>query len=92
MESINTFCVKKCWGNYSFEFVYGPSVGNSGGILCAWDPRMFHKHNATISDYFVAIQGEWIANAKKYLVISVYAPQEASEKRMLWSYLNHMID
>nr|GEW78168.1 RNA-directed DNA polymerase, eukaryota [Tanacetum cinerariifolium] len=33
-----------------------------------------------------------IANAKKYLVISVYAPQEASEKRMLWSYLNHMID
>ncbi|GJR59837.1 RNA-directed DNA polymerase, eukaryota [Tanacetum coccineum] len=92
MESINTFCVKNCWGNYSFEFVYGPSVGNSGGILCAWDPRMFHKHNATISDYFVAIQGEWIANAKKYLVISVYAPQEASEKRMLWSYLNHMID
>nr|GEZ29876.1 putative RNA-directed DNA polymerase, eukaryota, reverse transcriptase zinc-binding domain protein [Tanacetum cinerariifolium] len=27
-----------------------------------------------------------------YLVISVYAPQEAFEKRMLWSYLNHMID
>nr|GFA75329.1 RNA-directed DNA polymerase, eukaryota [Tanacetum cinerariifolium] len=45
-----------------------------------------------ILDYFVAIQGEWIANAKKYLVISVYAPQEASAKRMLWSYLNHMID
>ncbi|GKB01988.1 RNA-directed DNA polymerase, eukaryota [Tanacetum coccineum] len=92
MESIDNFCVKNCWGNYSFEFVYGPSVGNSGGIMCAWDPRMFHKHNVTISDYFVAIQGEWIANAKKYLVISVYAPQEASEKRMLWSYLNHMID
>nr|GEW13215.1 RNA-directed DNA polymerase, eukaryota, reverse transcriptase zinc-binding domain protein [Tanacetum cinerariifolium] len=62
------------------------------GILSAWDPRMFHKHNTTISDYFIAIQGEWIANAKKYLVISFYAPQEASEKRMLWSYLNHMID
>nr|GEU52957.1 RNA-directed DNA polymerase, eukaryota [Tanacetum cinerariifolium] len=92
IESINTFCVKKCWGNYSFEFLYGPSMGNSGGILCAWDPRMFHKHNATILDYFVAIQGEWIVNAKKYLIISVYAPQEASEKRMLWSYLNHMID
>nr|GEY96951.1 RNA-directed DNA polymerase, eukaryota, reverse transcriptase zinc-binding domain protein [Tanacetum cinerariifolium] len=64
----------------------------TGGILCAWDPKMFHKHNVTISDYFVAIQGEWIANAKKYLFISVYASQEASEKRMLWSYLNYMID
>ncbi|GJW66594.1 RNA-directed DNA polymerase, eukaryota [Tanacetum coccineum] len=42
--------------------------------------------------YFVAIQGDWIPNAKRYLIISVYAPQEFSEKRMLWSYLNHVID
>nr|GEX35624.1 peptidase C1A [Tanacetum cinerariifolium] len=63
-----------------------------GGILCVWDSRMFRKDNATISDYFVAIQGDWISNAKKLLIIFVYAPQEISEKRMLWSYLNHMID
>nr|GEX27353.1 RNA-directed DNA polymerase, eukaryota [Tanacetum cinerariifolium] len=74
------------------SFCSGQFRRSVGGILCAWDPRMFHKHNATISDYFVAIQGEWIANAKKYLVISFYAPQKASEKRMLWSYLNYMID
>nr|GEU32791.1 RNA-directed DNA polymerase, eukaryota, reverse transcriptase zinc-binding domain protein [Tanacetum cinerariifolium] len=43
-------------------------------------------------DYFIAIQGDWIPNAKRYLIISVYAPQEASEKRMLWSYLNHVIE
>ncbi|GJT65593.1 RNA-directed DNA polymerase, eukaryota [Tanacetum coccineum] len=69
-----------------------PSVGNSGGILCVWDPRMFRKQNSTVSDYFVAIQGVWIPNAKKCLIISVYAPQEVSEKKMLWSYLNHVID
>ncbi|GJS85894.1 RNA-directed DNA polymerase, eukaryota [Tanacetum coccineum] len=92
METIDNFGVKHCWGNYSFEYVCGPSVGNSGGILCVWDSRMFRKHNSTISDYFVAIQGDWIPNAKKYLIISVYAPQDISEKRMLWSYLNHMID
>ncbi|GJT69861.1 RNA-directed DNA polymerase, eukaryota [Tanacetum coccineum] len=53
---------------------------------------MFRKQNSTISDYFVAIQGVWILNAKKCLIISVYAPQEVSEKKMLWSYLNHVID
>nr|GEW41213.1 RNA-directed DNA polymerase, eukaryota [Tanacetum cinerariifolium] len=37
-------------------------------------------------------QGDWIPNAKRYLIISVYAPQEFSKKRMLWSYLNHVID
>ncbi|GJS29079.1 RNA-directed DNA polymerase, eukaryota [Tanacetum coccineum] len=73
-------------------FAYSPSVGNSGGILCVWDPRMFRKQNSMVSDYFVAIQGVWIPNAKKCLIISVYAPQEVSEKKMRWSYLNHVID
>nr|GEZ83070.1 RNA-directed DNA polymerase, eukaryota [Tanacetum cinerariifolium] len=92
METIDNFCVKNCWGNFSFKFVCGPSVDNSGGILCVWDPRMFCKRNSTISYYFVVIQGDWIPNAKIYLIISVYAPQESSKKRMLWLYLNHMID
>ncbi|GJV77241.1 RNA-directed DNA polymerase, eukaryota [Tanacetum coccineum] len=70
----------------------GPSVGNSGGILCVWDPRMFRKQKQHVSDTNVAIQGVWIPNAKKCLIISVYAPQEVSEKKMLWSYLNHVID
>nr|GEW04278.1 hypothetical protein [Tanacetum cinerariifolium] len=80
---------KESFCSGQFKRLVGPQTG---GILCAWDPRMFHKHNAAISYYFVAIQGEWIANVKNYLVITVYAPQEASEKRMLWSYVNHMID
>ncbi|GJS08120.1 RNA-directed DNA polymerase, eukaryota [Tanacetum coccineum] len=97
-----------CGGNIyktkgRFRRTTGPSTG--GSILEVLDELikvgqtmgykmdgMFRKHNSTISDYFVAIQGDWIPNAKKYLIISVYAPQDISEKRMLWSYLNHMID
>ncbi|GJW71646.1 RNA-directed DNA polymerase, eukaryota [Tanacetum coccineum] len=97
-----------CGGNIyktkgRFRRTTGPSTG--GSILEVLDELikvgqtmgykmdgMFCKHNSTISDYFVAIQGDWIPNAKKYLIISVYAPQDISEKRMLWSYLNHMID
>ncbi|GJY45171.1 RNA-directed DNA polymerase, eukaryota [Tanacetum coccineum] len=83
---------KKPYGN-------DKEVGNSKTLGCStpdlhrgYEVLMFRKHNSTISDYFVAIQGDWIPNAKKYLIISVYAPQDISEKRMLWSYLNHMID
>ncbi|GJU39538.1 RNA-directed DNA polymerase, eukaryota [Tanacetum coccineum] len=53
---------------------------------------MFRKNNSTVSDYFVAIQGVWIPNAKNCLISFVYAPQEVSEKKMLWNYLNHVID
>ncbi|GJV36929.1 RNA-directed DNA polymerase, eukaryota [Tanacetum coccineum] len=91
MEHVNLFDIRSCWGNLSFDFVVGPSVGNSGGILCVWDPNMFHKENSTVSDYFIAIMGKWLPNDKNYLIISVYAPQELSEKKMLWQYLVHVI-
>ncbi|GJS61352.1 RNA-directed DNA polymerase, eukaryota [Tanacetum coccineum] len=52
---------------------------------------MFSKKNVTVSDYFIMIRGDWLSNGKSVLIISVYAPQELSEKKMLWDYLNHVI-
>ncbi|GJT14950.1 RNA-directed DNA polymerase, eukaryota [Tanacetum coccineum] len=71
MKSIEIFCIKSCWGNYTLDYVYSASVGNSGGILCVWDPKMFKKLNATVSDYFVMVRGDWVSNDKKLLIISV---------------------
>ncbi|GJV48360.1 RNA-directed DNA polymerase, eukaryota [Tanacetum coccineum] len=59
MEQIDIFDIRSCWGNLTFDFVVGPSFGNSGGILCVWDTNMFHKENSTVSDYFIAIMEGW---------------------------------
>nr|GEX61101.1 RNA-directed DNA polymerase, eukaryota [Tanacetum cinerariifolium] len=91
LESLELFNIKRCWGNFNFDHVYSPSVGNSGGILCVWDPRVFCKDNSTVSDYFVMVRGEWIQNGKMILIISIYAPQELSEKKMIWDYLSLVI-
>ncbi|GKC98926.1 RNA-directed DNA polymerase, eukaryota [Tanacetum coccineum] len=66
-------------------------MGNSGGILCVWDSNIFHKENFTVSDYFIAIMGKWLSNDRNYLIISIYAPQDLSEKKLLWQYLAHII-
>ncbi|GJU57997.1 RNA-directed DNA polymerase, eukaryota, partial [Tanacetum coccineum] len=58
LESIDLFSIKELWGNFSFDFTFSPSVGFSGGILCVWDPNIFVKDNATISDSFVAVRGD----------------------------------
>ncbi|GJV01598.1 RNA-directed DNA polymerase, eukaryota [Tanacetum coccineum] len=63
-----------------------------GDILCAWDPSLFHKDNSIVSDSFVAIKGTWIPSATKMLIISIYAPQDLNEKRILWEFLGHLID
>nr|GEV14581.1 RNA-directed DNA polymerase, eukaryota, reverse transcriptase zinc-binding domain protein [Tanacetum cinerariifolium] len=56
MEDIGLFSIKALWGSFSFDFVHSPSVGNSGGILCVWDPNLFTKDDVTLSDSFVAIR------------------------------------
>jgi exonuclease III len=81
MEVIDLFDIKHCWGNFTFDYVYSESVGNSGGILCVWNPVVFKKLNTTVSDYFIMIRGNWISNGKLLLLISVYAPQDFSEKK-----------
>ncbi|GJR64060.1 RNA-directed DNA polymerase, eukaryota [Tanacetum coccineum] len=64
MENIDLFSIKRCWGNFAFDYVHSASVGNSGGILCVWDPKTFIKLNATISDYFVMVRGDWVINGE----------------------------
>nr|GEY05482.1 cytochrome P450 716B1-like [Tanacetum cinerariifolium] len=87
MESITLFDVKCCWGNFPFNHVYSPAVGNSGGILCVWEKLSFKKINSTVIDYFVMISGTWVCSGVNLLIISVYAPQEFSKKKMLLDYL-----
>ncbi|GKC40007.1 RNA-directed DNA polymerase, eukaryota, partial [Tanacetum coccineum] len=69
----------------------GPSVGFSGGILCVWDPNMFSKDNVTLSDSFVVFRGTWISSSTRIMFVSVYAPQDISERKSLWEYITHMI-
>nr|GEZ09567.1 RNA-directed DNA polymerase, eukaryota [Tanacetum cinerariifolium] len=92
MGRIDLFSIKALWGNLYFDYAFSPSVVSSGGILCAWDPSVFIKENITISNSFVAIRGTWTPSSTNLLVITVYAPQDMSERRMIWDYFGHLID
>nr|GEW04164.1 RNA-directed DNA polymerase, eukaryota [Tanacetum cinerariifolium] len=68
------------------------SLGNSGGILCIWEPTVFKKDNVTVSDNFIAIYGTWLPSNSKVLFVVVYAPQQGSCKRALWDYMSSLLD
>nr|GEU54499.1 RNA-directed DNA polymerase, eukaryota [Tanacetum cinerariifolium] len=91
MEKIDDFCVKQCWGNLVFDYVYSEAVGNSGGILCVWDTNSFCKSSVMVSDYFVINMGHWRLTGKNMMIIVVYAPQESKNKQSLWGFLHHEI-
>ncbi|GJW47016.1 RNA-directed DNA polymerase, eukaryota [Tanacetum coccineum] len=91
MENMEIFSVKMCRGNFAFDYVHGDSVGNSGGIMCVWDPNSFRKISVTVSDYFILIRGVWLKTENDLLIVAVYAPHDLKDKRMLWDYLVHEI-
>nr|GEV56821.1 RNA-directed DNA polymerase, eukaryota, reverse transcriptase zinc-binding domain protein [Tanacetum cinerariifolium] len=90
MENIDLITVKKCWGNFGFDYVHSDSVGNSGGILCVWDINSFRISSHTVSDSFVMTRGVWLKNVKDFLIVLVYAPHDMKEKILLWDYLAHV--
>ncbi|GKF43394.1 hypothetical protein Tco_0129946, partial [Tanacetum coccineum] len=82
MGSIDLSSVRSCWGNSNFDYVHSYSVGNSGGILCIWDPNSFRRSSFTRSDYFVIVRGVWLKSGIDLMRVVVNAPQKAKEKRM----------
>ncbi|GJW76438.1 RNA-directed DNA polymerase, eukaryota [Tanacetum coccineum] len=62
-------------------------------VAISWKfPHALVKDNASISDYFVAVRGTWLSTATKVMFVSIYAPQDISEKKSLWEYITHIID
>ncbi|GJX50851.1 RNA-directed DNA polymerase, eukaryota [Tanacetum coccineum] len=46
-------------GNSSFDYALSSSLGNSGGILCVWEPTLFVKDNVTSSDNLFVVMDRW---------------------------------
>nr|GEX35549.1 RNA-directed DNA polymerase, eukaryota, reverse transcriptase zinc-binding domain protein [Tanacetum cinerariifolium] len=91
-DNISDMVIKNIWANSIFETSVSEALGNSGGLLCVWDPYAFHKEHHIIFDNFISLYGTWTSNQTKMLLISVYAPQAVSLKRSLWGYLTTIIN
>ncbi|GJU10052.1 RNA-directed DNA polymerase, eukaryota [Tanacetum coccineum] len=93
MENISAMDVKFLWGNSNFDYIFSEAIDNSGGILCTWDPNVFQNRAHIISSInFIALCGIWFPFIRRDLMISVYAPQTVSNKRVLWTYLTSLIN
>ena len=92
LEFMDQFTVKYTCGNFAFDFVHSDSFGNSGGILCAWDSKFFHKVNSITSDYYVILSGVWLQSNTNMLIIVVYAPHDKRERRTLWEHLCSVVN
>ncbi|GJZ64388.1 RNA-directed DNA polymerase, eukaryota [Tanacetum coccineum] len=91
ISNVSHMDVKFMWGNSNYDYICSDSLGSSGGILCVWEASIFKKDYVTILDNFVAIYGTWLPSNSKILFVVIYAPQQASCKRVLWDYVSSLL-
>nr|GEX95595.1 RNA-directed DNA polymerase, eukaryota [Tanacetum cinerariifolium] len=83
--------IERIIGLQGADFATSDSVGNSDGILCAWEDPIFKKECVSVSDNFIALYGTWLSINAKVLIFVVYAPQSPVLKRTLWDYILGLI-
>ena len=83
----NTIDKTGCWGSSNFQYECVNPTGNSGGIMCIWDPTVFQKIQSTTNRHFIAITGNWKGIAGNTTLVNVYGPQSITDKRALWQTL-----
>ncbi|GJS30169.1 RNA-directed DNA polymerase, eukaryota [Tanacetum coccineum] len=71
----------------------GQAMGyNMDGDPMYMEPNTLLKNMLLVSDYFIMVRGVWLKTGVNIIMVAVYAPQELRDKRILWDYLEHVIN
>ncbi|KAK8626025.1 hypothetical protein V6N13_133679 [Hibiscus sabdariffa] len=73
-EVIDASLVRKLWISDTFEFLFCPAEGRSGGVLMVWERSSFSMEESFIGGSFVWLYGRWTQEAWSCGVLGLYAP------------------
>ncbi|GJY21255.1 RNA-directed DNA polymerase, eukaryota [Tanacetum coccineum] len=102
MVSLDVFVVKAIWGNMYFDF----ATSSARGTWLASNSDLLETKMVSLDVFVVkaiwgnmyfdfatsSARGTWLASNSDLLVMSVYSPQDLSQKRVLWAYMNGIIN
>ncbi|XP_022042309.1 uncharacterized protein LOC110944976 [Helianthus annuus] len=60
VSNISPGLVSNFWGGMGFEYDFVNAYGNSGGLMCLWDPKVFSKELVNKDRNFLHVAGWWI--------------------------------
>ena len=84
-SDIQVGLIDRYWGGHGYDFESVASEGNSGGLLSLWDPKFFIKDKVVKDKNFLLVSGIFVDGNRRLNILNVYAPQNNSAKRDLWS-------
>ena len=86
-ESMDKAVCKALWGQSDFDWEWVPAVNTAGGLLCVWDNSNFRVDCRRVERGFIMLEGVWMAEGHKVVVVNIYAACDLASKRQLWQQL-----
>lgn len=89
LEVITPSLCYNLWGSEDCEWVFCPSVGNSGGILSLWSKSSATTLFTFQGEGYVGVCLEWGVLKHRCVVINVYAKCNLAAKRRMWDSITN---
>lgn len=82
--------VRSVWPDDNFEFLSVDADGSAGGLLCVWRPEAFVMSHYCSSRCFVLLSGTVFPDFH-CVFINIYAPNDASQRGLLWNVIKNLM-
>lgn len=80
--------IKEVWGRRNVKWVVVDAVGAAGGLLRLWDTRYVSVLQSWKDVFSLSILAEDLKNSAKWLLTTVYGPNNSQRRMELWSVLD----
>lgn len=84
-ENINPKTIKTLWPIDDIEWLFSPSIGNSGGLISLWEKSSFQMESSFIQRNWIAIQGSIVTSRFRCVLINIYNPCSIEGRALIWT-------
>ena len=89
-ETIDKSLCQALWGSVDVMWEMQPANNSADGILCMWTETEFKLQNKITGNGFIYLEGEFIREAQKVCIVTIYSPCDIHNKRILWEIVRQL--
>lgn len=91
LEEVSSKLIRTVWKGCDIDWIFSPSVGNSGGIISLWSKSYLNVSTSHITRNWVAIHGTLLSGNHECMIINVYNPCTIDARAIVWREISDHI-
>ncbi|XXG82698.1 hypothetical protein AAC387_Pa10g0596 [Persea americana] len=89
LKEVSERVVREIWGRRNVKWVTVDAVGAAGGLLTLWDTRSVLVVKSYKDVFSLSVLVEDLMNNSKWLLLSVYGPNNSHRRDDFWKELDY---